>query len=327
MNPSVCAPCSLNHESELIRTVTSAASRPLSTSPSSFAFAVRPELHALAEPVMTLRAGRQRVDLVEARRVLVAHDEIRLVALNRAVAHEQVVAARRTQRLGEQQAALQVVDVVVDGRRQVDDARDEPRRPVAILDAHALGAGQEVLTLQEVQRAASAAKLLAARDRAGLGREAVDREAPLAEARRALRLVVQLRAVEPAVDLRELVVHVADLEVAPLAVALVAPDLHVELAERRRHLLDRAVVAERREVVVGIDAAEQRVRRLVEEVAEEILERRVARVGARREPPALVELAVQEEREPRVGRGVEVGRAVLALQQLDRTVRSRCSSA
>ena len=42
MNPSVCAPCSLNHESELMRTVTSAASRPLSTSPSSFAFAVRP---------------------------------------------------------------------------------------------------------------------------------------------------------------------------------------------------------------------------------------------------------------------------------------------
>ncbi len=42
--PSVCAPCSLNHESELIRTVTSAASRLLSTSPSSFEFAVRPTL-------------------------------------------------------------------------------------------------------------------------------------------------------------------------------------------------------------------------------------------------------------------------------------------
>ncbi len=132
---------------------------------------------------------------------------------------------------------------------------------------------------------------------------------------------MQLRAVEPAVDLRELVVHVVDLEVAPLAVALVAPDLRVELAERRRHLLDRAVVAERREVVIGIDAAEQRVRRLIEEVAEEILERPVARVGARGQSPAVVELAVHEERELRVGRGVEVVRAVLALQQLDRAVR------
>ena len=133
--------------------------------------------------------------------------------------------------------------------------------------------------------------------------------------------IVQVRAVEPAVDLRELVVHVADLEVAPLAVVLAVPDLHVELAERRRHLLDGAVVAERREVIVGIDAAEQRVRRLVQEVAEEILERLVARVGARREPPAVAELAVHVEREPRVGRRVEVVRRVLALQQLDRAVR------
>ena len=132
---------------------------------------------------------------------------------------------------------------------------------------------------------------------------------------------MHVRAVEPAVDLRELVVHVADLEVAPLAIVLAAPGLDVELAERRRHLLDRAVVAERREVVVGIDAAKQRVRRLVQEVAEEIRQRLVARVGARREVPAFVELAVDEEREPRVGRRVEVVGRVLALQQLDRAVR------
>ena len=133
--------------------------------------------------------------------------------------------------------------------------------------------------------------------------------------------IVQVRAVEPAVDLRELVVHVADLEVAPLAIVLAAPGLDVELAERRRHLLDGAVVAERREVIVGIDAAEQRVRRLVQEVAEEIRQRLVARVGARREAPALVELAVDVEREPRIGRRVEVVGRVLALQQLDRAVR------
>ena len=69
--------------------------------------------------------------------------------------------------------------------------------------------------VQEIERAAGAAELFAARDRAGLGRKAVDGNALLAEIGGGLGLVVSVAAVEPAVDLRELVVQVADLEVAP----------------------------------------------------------------------------------------------------------------
>ena len=130
---------------------------------------------------------------------------------------------------------------------------------------------EDVLLAQEVQRPARAAELLAARDGSGLRREAVDREARLAEAGARVRLIVRIGAVEPAIDLRQLVLHVADLEVAPEAVALVVVDLHVELADRRRRLLDDAVVAEGRIVVVRVDSPEQRVRRLVHEVAEQIL--------------------------------------------------------
>ena len=38
------------------------------------------DLDAFAEPIVALRAHRQRVELLEARRVLVAHDEMGLVA-------------------------------------------------------------------------------------------------------------------------------------------------------------------------------------------------------------------------------------------------------
>ncbi len=156
--------------------------------------------------------------------------------------------------------------------------------------------------MQEVQRAAGTAKLLPARHGARLGREPVDGEAPLAEARGRRRLVVQVGAVQTAVDLGQLVVHVADLEVAPDTVVIVVSELHVELAERRRHLLDRSVVAERGVVIVGIDAPEQRVRRLVQEVAEEIRQRLVARIGTCRELPVGTELAVHVEGQACVGR-------------------------
>ena len=85
--------------------------------------------------------------------------------------------------------------------------------------------------------------------------------------------------------------------------------LHVHLAERRRDLLHDRVVAERRIVIVRIDAPEQRVGRLVEEVAEQLVDRAFARVGARAQVPVLAELAVHVEREAGVQRRVVVDTA------------------
>ena len=117
--------------------------------------------------------------------------------------------------------------------------------------------------------------------------------------------------VEPALDQGQLVVHVADLEVAPEGMVLALVQLDEELAQGRRRLLDGAVVAEGRVVVVGIDAPEERVRRLVEEVAEEVLDRPLARVGARRQLPVLAELAVHVERQPAIRPRVGVEGSVL----------------
>ena len=68
---------------------------------------------------------------------------------------------------------------------------------------------------------------------------------------------MEVGAVEPTFDLREFVVPVADLEAAPERVALGLAQLDVELARGGSALLNRAVVAEGRVVVVGIDAPEE----------------------------------------------------------------------
>src|SRR5690606_15241199 len=100
-----------------------------------------------------------------------------------------------------------------------------------------LRADENVLIAKEIERAASAAEFLTARERAGLGCEGIDRKALLAEARRRFRRIVQVAAVQAAIDMCELVTEIADLEVAPQRMVLVAVHLDVELAERRCDVL------------------------------------------------------------------------------------------
>ena len=173
---------------------------------------------------------------------------------------------------------------------------------------------------QVVQRAAGAAELLPAGDGPGLGSEGVEGQALLAEGGGGRRLQVHVGAVQAAVHLSELVVHVADLEVAPHGVVLALAELHVELAVGGCGLGDRAVVTEGRIVIVGIDAAEQGVRRLVEEVREDVLERAFPGIGAGREPPLVAELAVHVEGQPAVGRRVVVVGGVVAGELVHGTV-------
>ena len=63
MSPSVRASCSLNHDSELIRTVMSAPSMLLLVSALIVVVRGETELHVVAEPVVALRADRERVEL------------------------------------------------------------------------------------------------------------------------------------------------------------------------------------------------------------------------------------------------------------------------
>ena len=217
----------------------------------------RADLDEVVDPVMALATGGQRVGFVEARRELVLNDQPGFVSAQTLAANEQAVGDRGRHRLGEQDAALEIIDVVVVVGRQVHDAGHEPGILVARFDPHALGAGEDVLPAQVVERPARAAELLAAGHGAGFGDEAVEHQALLAEVGRRRRLVVKVRAVESTLDLREFVVPVADVEATPERVALRLAQFDVELARGRSALLDRAVVAERGIVVVGIDAPEQ----------------------------------------------------------------------
>ena len=75
--------------------------------------------------------------------------------------------------------------------------------------------------MQEVQRPTGSLEFVAARDCARLGRKPIDGVALLAKLRRGVGQPVDICAVEPAVDLRELVVHIVDPEITPQSVVVV----------------------------------------------------------------------------------------------------------
>src|SRR6185436_1724424 len=101
---------------------------------------------------MTLAPGGDRVQLVESWRVLVTYHHIGLITAQASVAHQLVIVSGRRERLGQQQPALQVVDVVVHAGPKVDHSSDDARVLVADLDPDSLGARQDVLVVQEVER-------------------------------------------------------------------------------------------------------------------------------------------------------------------------------
>ena len=174
--------------------------------------------------------------------------------------------------------------------------------------------------MQEVQRAASTTEFLARAHRSRLCCEYVGHQLLLAKLGGRIGLKVEIRAVQSAINLRQLAVHVADLEITPLAVVVAPGHAHVKFAHARRHLFDGTVVTVGRVVKVRVDAAEQGIRRFLHEVGEQILKRTLARIGARRQFPVFTELAIDEKRQATVEVGFEIVVAVLTLHQLSRAV-------
>src|SRR5215470_18262041 len=109
---------------------------------------------------------------------------------------------------------------------------------------------------QEVERAAGPAECFIAWHRSRLGGEGVHFNSFIAEAGGKFGLVVRVAAVEAAVNLSQFVVSVADLEIAPHSVILATARSDEELAHGGRHFFHYTIVAERRVVIVGIDAPE-----------------------------------------------------------------------
>ena len=131
---------------------------------------------------------------------------------------------------------------------------------------------------------------------------------------------MEVRAIQAAINVGQLVIHIADLEVAPLTVVVTVGETHIEFTHARRHLFDRTVITEGRIEIVRIDAAEQGGRRLLHEVAEQGIDRSLARIGTGGQFPVLAKLAVDEECQAAVNVRLEVVIAVLALQQISRSI-------
>ena len=115
-------------------------------------------------------------------------------------------------------------------------------------------------------------------------------------------------AIQTAVDLSELIVHVADTEVAPLAVVRALVEANIKPPERRGAFLDRTVIAEGRIVVVGVDPSKQRIGRFAREVAEQLIERLLTSIRAGSELPLLAEFTVDVERQTSIGRCIVIQR-------------------
>ena len=112
---------------------------------------------------------------------------------------------------------------------------------------------------------------------------------------------MEVSAVKPTVHMRQVVIGIADPEITPEAVAIIFFQLDIELATGRRIFHDRAVIAEGREMIIRVDTPEQRLRRLLQEVAEDLVQRPFARIGAGSKPPAVAELAFRIEGKPSLG--------------------------
>ena len=141
------------------------------------------QLDEVIQPRASLASIGERVELVEVRGVLVLDDQPGLVPTRALAPNQQVVVHRRPDRLRDEDAALEIVDVVIEPGSQMDHRRHEPGVLASHLDAQALGANQEILPAQEVDRTARATELLAAGHGARHRGEAVEHKPPFAQAR------------------------------------------------------------------------------------------------------------------------------------------------
>ena len=115
--------------------------------------------------------------------------------------HQQTVVRRCGQRLRQDDSPLQIVDVVIEHRHQVLNLQNDIGILVADLDAYTLGTPQNVLVAQEIERSVRAQELIALGHCSRIRGKAIQQQARLAETGYVKRLIMQIGAVQPTVDL------------------------------------------------------------------------------------------------------------------------------
>ena len=130
---------------------------------------------------MNPTAGSQNVRVIEARGEFVTnHQEDRMTA-DGITTHQQTVVRRCGQGLRQQDTSLQVVDIIIEHRCEVIDPQNHPGIFVTDFDAQTLGAHQNVLTAQEIERPARPTEVIAPRHCTRVRGKPVQQEARLAK--------------------------------------------------------------------------------------------------------------------------------------------------
>ena len=234
--------------------------------------------------------------------------------------HQQPVVRRCGQGLRRQDTSLKVVDIIIKHRCEVFDSQNHPGIFITDFNTHTLGALENVLPAEEIERPARPEEFIALRYSTRVSGKPVQKEAGLAKACSVKGLKMQVGTVQPTVHVRQVIIGILDLKVAPEPVGFFFFYLNVELTIGRRIFHDSTVITEGRVVVIRIHSAEQSIRRLVHEIGEDLVQRPFPRIGARRKRPAIIEFAVGIERQATLETHVFTILGFIRCKQLGRPV-------
>ena len=270
-------------------------------------------------------AVEQLVEVRTDRRVVVLGDEEDLIAVKTtAEADDVAIVDGGGQGLFEDNAPLNVVDIVVFAVDQLPTAFDATVEGITDFNRQLLAADHKVLERQEVDRVARAAELVPVRDRALLSDETVHREVGVTVAGRSLCAVLELPAVEGTRDARELGTGDVGREVTPENLTAALLHFDVELALRRGFVSDGRIITKGGVGAVVVDPVDQLRRVLVEEIGKQLADTGLARIRLRGHEHVSEQLAFQETGEACVGRQIAAQLPVGA-DQFRRSTRRLCA--
>ncbi len=262
----------------------------------------RAEADVVADPVLAAEAHGHVVRIEAGRHPLVVHQQALFEAVQRRIAGQgrAVVAGDLRQRAGQQQAALQFVDLVVGPALQHHPVLGTAAAAVADLQGHHVRTRQQVGMPQVVQAATSADEFIVARRGFGLRTEHAQFAAGIAPAVAGVRAPVERRAIQRALVLAELGPGQAGGVVAPQRLVLVPVHAQVEPAHRVHVATGVGIVAVDRVVQVRIEPAEDVLRVGLAETVEQPVQVALGGIGLRGHQVAAAQLGLAVERQAAV---------------------------
>ena len=212
---------------------------------------------AVIHPCLHPAADGHPVDIAGGRDIFVLDHQIDLIVAQGVVDDQPATLRRSRQRAVQLDQPLEIVDGIVAARRQPLAADHPARGAVAPADRHHLGAAQDVLPLEEIERATGTAQHVALHQPVRLRCIAGDHMPGLARCGLLGRAPQRLRAVKRAVAAHQLMrVVLPVVEIAQHDMAAVLLDMEIDPARGRRIGIAGRIVAEGQIDIVRRDAVQ-----------------------------------------------------------------------